>query len=193
MSSRFPRCARPPPSTFHLIDHQVSCMSNCIRKCSYARAPSQSSLRQCGSSFVRASSLASRTTRSVFSSTLGLWTFSQVRAQLVSQTLRFISTVIRSGFYRDISEAPDTIRWLIAGVFVPNFTLRTRDVEAFEDMPLAHVRSDCTSRRSPRQAKPLLTLSRRSGASVLTARVQQLGSRLNGSGARLRRWGGARW
>jgi hypothetical protein len=49
--------------------------------------------------------------------------------QLVSQSLRFISTAIRSGAYRDIFEAHDTIRGLIAGVVVPNLALRMRDVE----------------------------------------------------------------
>ena len=65
--------------------------------------------------------------------------FSPTRGQLVSQSLRFISTAMHSGTYRDIFEAHDTIRGHIAGVAVPNLALRTRDVEAFEDTPLEYV------------------------------------------------------
>ncbi|KAI9448619.1 armadillo-type protein [Lactarius psammicola] len=74
--------------------------------------------------------------------------------QLVSQSLRFISTAIRSGAYRDIFEAHDTIRGLIAGVVVPNLALRTRDVEAFEDTPLEYVRGELqvSEVATPRQA-----------------------------------------
>jgi exportin-2 (importin alpha re-exporter) len=74
--------------------------------------------------------------------------------QLVSQSLRFISTAIRSGAYRDIFESHDTIRGLIAGVVVPNLALRTRDVEAFEDTPLEYVRAELqvSEVATPRQA-----------------------------------------
>ena len=88
-----------------------------------------------------ASSWASRTTWLVFSFTLGLWTSTHSQAQLVSQSLRFISTTIHSGAYRHV-ETPDTIKGLIAGVVVPNLALRTRDVKAFEDTPLEYVRAD---------------------------------------------------
>ena len=57
----------------------------------------------------------------------------------MSQSLRFIYTAIYSGVYRDIFERRTLSEGLIAGVFVLNLTLRKRDVEAFEDMPLAHV------------------------------------------------------
>jgi|SRR6266850_4765386 len=75
-------------------------------------------------------------------------------SQLVSQSLRFISTAIRSGAYRDIFETRDTIQGLIAGVVVPNFALRTRDVEAFEDTPLEYVRGELqvSEISTPRQA-----------------------------------------
>ena len=59
----------------------------------------------------------------------------------MSQSLRLISTTIRSDAYRDIFETPDTIKGLIAGAVVPNLALRTRDVEAFEDTPLEYVRA----------------------------------------------------
>ncbi|KAH9023317.1 Cse1-domain-containing protein [Lactarius hengduanensis] len=76
------------------------------------------------------------------------------QASLVSQSLRFISTAIRSGAYRDIFESHDTIRGLIAGVVVPNLALRTRDVEAFEDTPLEYVRGELqvSEVATPRQA-----------------------------------------
>jgi exportin-2 (importin alpha re-exporter) len=72
----------------------------------------------------------------------------------VSQSLRFISTAIRSGAYRDIFETRDTIQGLIAGVVVPNLALRTRDVEAFEDTPLEYVRGELqvSEISTPRQA-----------------------------------------
>ena len=48
---------------------------------------------------------------------------------------------------------PDTIRGLIA-VIVPNLALCTRDVEAFEDTPLEHVRAELhvSEVATPRQA-----------------------------------------
>ncbi|KAN0129949.1 Cse1 domain containing protein [Lactarius tabidus] len=74
------------------------------------------------------------------------------QAQLVSQSLRFISTAIRSGACRDIIEAHNTIRGLIAGVVSSNLALRTRDVEAFEDTPLEYVRAELQV-RLPRHGK----------------------------------------
>jgi exportin-2 (importin alpha re-exporter) len=75
-------------------------------------------------------------------------------SQLVSQSLRFISTAIRSGAYRSIFETRDTVQGLIAGVVVPNLALRTRDVEAFEDTPLEYVRGELqvSEISTPRQA-----------------------------------------
>lgn len=77
-----------------------------------------------------------------------------IDSQLVSQSLRFISTAIRSGAYRDIFETRDTVQGLIAGVVVPNLVLRTRDVEAFEDSPLEYVRGELqvSEISTPRQA-----------------------------------------
>ena len=80
-------------------------MPNCIRKCSCARTRSPSWSRPCGRLSVGASSWASRTTWLVFSFTLGLWTSTHSRAQLVSQSLRFISTTIHSGAYRHRGDA----------------------------------------------------------------------------------------
>ena len=72
----------------------------------------------------------------------------------MSQSLRFISTTIRSGAYRDIFKAPDTIRGLIAGVVVPNVALRTRDIYAFKDTSLEYVRTELhvSEVTTPRQA-----------------------------------------
>jgi exportin-2 (importin alpha re-exporter) len=72
----------------------------------------------------------------------------------VSQSLRFISTAIRSGAYRDIFESRDTIQGLIVGIVVSNLALRTRDIEAFEDTPLEYIRGELqvTDVSTPRQA-----------------------------------------
>lgn len=61
---------------------------------------------------------------------------------LVSQSLRFLGTAIRSGSYRVIFESRDTITGLVEGVVVPNVTLRDHEVEQFEDDPLEYVRID---------------------------------------------------
>ncbi|KAL5498046.1 CSE1_1 [Sanghuangporus vaninii] len=63
---------------------------------------------------------------------------------LVSQSLRFLSTAIRSGNYRAIFESRETIDGLVEGVVVPNVSLRTHEVEQFEDDPLEYVRLDLT-------------------------------------------------
>ncbi|KAG6917213.1 hypothetical protein DXG01_003418 [Tephrocybe rancida] len=62
--------------------------------------------------------------------------------QLVSQALRFISTAIRSGYYKPLFSSRDTISSLVQGVVVPNVTLREHDVEQFEDDPLEFIRLD---------------------------------------------------
>ncbi|PPQ86179.1 hypothetical protein CVT25_006922 [Psilocybe cyanescens] len=61
---------------------------------------------------------------------------------LVSQSLRFISTAIRSGYYKELFSARETISSLVQGVVVPNVTLREHDVEQFEDDPLEFIRLD---------------------------------------------------
>ncbi|KAI0321195.1 Cse1-domain-containing protein [Amylostereum chailletii] len=74
--------------------------------------------------------------------------------QLVSQALRFISTAIRAGPYKDLFSSRDTISGLIQGVVVPNVGVREQDLEAFEDSPLEFVRGDMlvTEISTPRQA-----------------------------------------
>ncbi|KAG6841642.1 hypothetical protein C0991_008627 [Blastosporella zonata] len=61
---------------------------------------------------------------------------------LVSQSLRFISTAIRSGYYKELFSSRDTISSLVQGVVVPNVALREHDVEQFEDDPLEFIRLD---------------------------------------------------
>ena len=63
-------------------------------------------------------------------------------SNLASQALRFLDTVIRSGNYRGIFENRETISSLVEGVVVPNVSLRTHEVEQFEDDPLEYVRLD---------------------------------------------------
>lgn len=43
---------------------------------------------------------------------------------LVSQSLRFISTAIRSGYYKPLFGSRETIAGLVQGVVVPNVGLR---------------------------------------------------------------------
>ncbi|KAF7419339.1 importin-alpha export receptor [Pleurotus ostreatus] len=61
---------------------------------------------------------------------------------LVSQSLRFISSTIRSGYYKTLFESREVISSLVEGVVVPNVALREHDVEQFEDDPLEFVRLD---------------------------------------------------
>lgn len=63
-------------------------------------------------------------------------------SQLVSQSLRFISTAIRSGQWKTLFSARETISSLVQGVVVPNVALREHDVEQFEDDPLEFIRLD---------------------------------------------------
>lgn len=49
---------------------------------------------------------------------------SPVWFQLVAQSLRFISTAIRTGYYKELFATKETISSLIQGVVVPNVGLR---------------------------------------------------------------------
>jgi exportin-2 (importin alpha re-exporter) len=62
--------------------------------------------------------------------------------QLVSQSLRFVSTAIRSGYYKSLFSARETISSLVQGVVIPNVALREHDIEQFEDDPLEFIRLD---------------------------------------------------
>ncbi|KAF9447282.1 Cse1-domain-containing protein [Macrolepiota fuliginosa MF-IS2] len=61
---------------------------------------------------------------------------------LVSQSLRFISTAIHSGYYKPLFSSRETISSLVEGVVVPNVALREHEVEQFEDDPLEYIRMD---------------------------------------------------
>nr|VWP01251.1 Succinate-semialdehyde dehydrogenase (EC [Ganoderma boninense] len=61
---------------------------------------------------------------------------------LVSQSLRFIASAIRTGYYKDLFGSKDTISGLVQGVVVPNVALREHELEQFEDDPLEYIRLD---------------------------------------------------
>lgn len=61
---------------------------------------------------------------------------------MVSQSLRFISTAIRSGYYKELFSSRDTISLLVQGVVIPNVALREHEIEQFEDDPLEYIRLD---------------------------------------------------
>ncbi|XP_006455464.1 hypothetical protein AGABI2DRAFT_226927 [Agaricus bisporus var. bisporus H97] len=61
---------------------------------------------------------------------------------LVSQSLRFISTAIHSGYYKPLFSSRETIKSLVEGVVVSNIALREHEVEQFEDDPLEYIRMD---------------------------------------------------
>ncbi|KAG7096402.1 hypothetical protein E1B28_003845 [Marasmius oreades] len=61
---------------------------------------------------------------------------------LVSQSLRFLSTAIRSGHYTQLFTTPETISTLVEGVVIPNVYLRQHELEQFEDDPLEFIRLD---------------------------------------------------
>ncbi|KAE9399137.1 Cse1-domain-containing protein [Gymnopus androsaceus JB14] len=84
---------------------------------------------------------------------------------LVSQSLRFISTAVRSRFYKEIFSAPSIISTLIEGVVVPNAMLREHEMEQFEDDPLEYVRLDLASAVSDTATR------RQAAADVLQALV----------------------
>ncbi|RDB24273.1 Importin alpha re-exporter [Hypsizygus marmoreus] len=86
---------------------------------------------------------------------------------LVSQSLRFISTAIRSGYYKPLFSAPDTISSLVQGVVVPNVALREHDIEQFEDDPLEFIRLDLSLSSSGTEG----ATRRQAGADVLQALV----------------------
>jgi Cse1 len=130
-------------------------MSNYTLRCSRALSQSEPSSRKSGSSLGVASNLVLHTTRYITPlTTLSDVSHEPFYSQLVSQSLRFISTAIRSGAYRDIFGSRDTIQGLIAGIVVPNLAPRTRDIEAFEDTPLEYVRGELqvSDVSTPRQA-----------------------------------------
>ena len=115
--------------------------------------------------------------------------------QLVSQSLRFISTAIRSGYYKDLFGSKATIDGLVQGVVVPNVGLRgapfsilplffsnlpyisrltpctEHEMEQFEDDPLEFIRLDLALPGSGAGATADVTTRRQAAADVLQALV----------------------
>ncbi|KAF7976444.1 hypothetical protein HWV62_6681 [Athelia sp. TMB] len=90
---------------------------------------------------------------------------------LVSQSLRFISTAIRSGYYKDLFGSKATIDGLVQGVVVPNVGLREHEMEQFEDDPLEFIRLDLALPVSGAGATADVTTRRQAAADVLQALV----------------------
>ncbi|KIK96918.1 hypothetical protein PAXRUDRAFT_825478 [Paxillus rubicundulus Ve08.2h10] len=89
---------------------------------------------------------------------------------LVSQSLRFISTAIRSGYYKALFSSHDVISSLVQGVVVPNVGLRDHEMEQFEDDPLEFIRLDLALPSGSGGAAEAST-RRQSAADVLQALV----------------------
>ena len=87
--------------------------------------------------------------------------------QLVSQSLRFVSTAIRSGYYKSLFSSREIISSLVQGVVISNVTLREHDVEQFEDDPLEFIRLDLSISASGTD----LATRRQAAADVLQALV----------------------
>lgn len=85
----------------------------------------------------------------------------------MSQSLRFISTAIRSGYYKQLFSSRETISSLVQGVVIPNVSLREHDIEQFEDDPLEFIRLDLALSSTGTD----LATRRHSAADVLQALV----------------------
>ena len=85
----------------------------------------------------------------------------------MSQSLRFVSTAIRSGYYKALFSARETISSLVQGVVIPNVALREHDIEQFEDDPLEFIRLDLSVSASGTD----LATRRQAAADVLQALV----------------------
>ncbi|KAF8511326.1 CAS/CSE protein [Gautieria morchelliformis] len=90
---------------------------------------------------------------------------------LVAQALRFLSTAIRSGLFRDLFGSPETIKTLVNGVVVPNVELRDHETEQFEDDPLEYIRVDLAIPSASTGGSSEGTTRRHAAADVLRALV----------------------
>ncbi|KAG8776418.1 importin-alpha export receptor [Serendipita sp. 397] len=61
---------------------------------------------------------------------------------LVAQSMRLLSTTIKSGQYKSIYDDNNALEELVRGIVVPNVQLRDHEVEQFEDDPLEFIRLD---------------------------------------------------
>ncbi|KAF8583471.1 Cse1-domain-containing protein [Ramaria rubella] len=90
---------------------------------------------------------------------------------LVAQALRFLSTAIRSGLFKDLFGNRDTIKTLVNGVVVPNVELRDHETEQFEDDPLEYIRVDLSVPSASTGGSSEGTTRRHAAADVLRALV----------------------
>lgn len=106
----------------------------------------------------------------------------------MAQALRFLSTAIRSGLFRDLFGNRDTIKTLVNGVVVPNVELRgeshiripqcrrlskdeDHETEQFEDDPLEYIRIDLSIPSASTGGSSEGTTRRHAAADVLRALV----------------------
>ncbi|KAG8818027.1 importin-alpha export receptor [Serendipita sp. 399] len=61
---------------------------------------------------------------------------------LIAQSMRLLSTTIKSGQYKSIYDDTNALEELVRGIVVPNVQLRDHEVEQFEDDPLEFIRLD---------------------------------------------------
>ncbi|KAH9931314.1 armadillo-type protein [Fomitopsis serialis] len=91
---------------------------------------------------------------------------------LVSQSLRFISTAIRIGHYKELFGSREIITNLVQGIVIPNVGLREHEIEQFEDDPLEYIRLDLAVPSLGGAGMSTDTLTRRQAAAeVLRALV----------------------
>jgi exportin-2 (importin alpha re-exporter) len=64
---------------------------------------------------------------------------------LVSQSLRFLATAIRSNVWKSLFASPETISRIVQDVIIPNLVLRDYEIEQYEDDPMEWIRVDLFS------------------------------------------------
>ncbi|KAF8513582.1 CAS/CSE protein [Hysterangium stoloniferum] len=90
---------------------------------------------------------------------------------LVAQALRFLSTAIRSGLFKDLFGNRETIKTLVNGVVVPSVELRDHETEQFEDDPLEYIRVDLSVPQTSTGGSSEGTTRRHAAAEVLRSLV----------------------
>ncbi|QRV84475.1 exportin-2 [Ceratobasidium sp. AG-Ba] len=73
-----------------------------------------------------------------------------------SQSVRFLSVTVKSGLHTALFSQPATLDGLFSRIVLPAMTLRTHEVEQFEDDPLEYIRAIFRSRVHPRLAEAAL-------------------------------------
>jgi exportin-2 (importin alpha re-exporter) len=59
---------------------------------------------------------------------------------MITQSLRFLATAIRSGHYTTLFSATETVSRIIEDVIVPNVQIREHEIEQIEDNPMEYIR-----------------------------------------------------